>query len=320
MKKVFFLIGMFLFCVFTLQAQIVKESGWLKVEGTQLCDSKNHPIVLRGASFGWHMFHPRFYNADAVKWLHKDWHCSILRAAMGIEPEGGYLQDSTKAINLIEKVVDACIQEGIYVIIDWHSHHVNLYNATHFFELMAKKYGRTPNVIFELFNEPAEAQWPEIKQYAETIIPIIRKHAPRNIILVGCPKWDQEIDKPANDPIKGFNNIMYTVHYYAGTHKQWLRDRANEALRKGLPIFISESGGMDADGNGSLNMEEWKDWIEWSEINHISWLTYSISDKKETCSMLLPSSASTGGWKEKDLNESGQQTRKFLRNYNLTKF
>ena len=35
----------------------------------------------------------------------------------------------------------------------------------------------------------------------------------RNIVLVGCPKWDQEILQPANDPIKGYSNLMYTMHF-----------------------------------------------------------------------------------------------------------
>uniref|UniRef100_A0A915DLV0 Glycoside hydrolase family 5 domain-containing protein n=1 Tax=Ditylenchus dipsaci TaxID=166011 RepID=A0A915DLV0_9BILA len=35
---------------------------------------------------------------------------------------------------------------------------------------------------------------------------------------------------------------MYTLHYYAGEHKQWLRNKAQTALNNGLPIFITEYG------------------------------------------------------------------------------
>jgi hypothetical protein len=34
---------------------------------------------------------------------------------------------------------------------------------------------------------------------------------------------------------------MYTVHFYAGTHGKWLRDRTDEAIKSGIPVFISES-------------------------------------------------------------------------------
>ncbi len=32
----------------------VKEWGQLQVKGTQLCDAKGNPVVLRGVSLGWH--------------------------------------------------------------------------------------------------------------------------------------------------------------------------------------------------------------------------------------------------------------------------
>ncbi|HUR12604.1 MAG TPA: cellulase family glycosylhydrolase, partial [Flavitalea sp.] len=114
-------------------------------------------------------------------------------------------------------------------------------------------------------------------------------------------------------------NIMYTLHFYAATHKQFLRDRANYALQKKLPLFISESAGMEATGNGALNYEEWNKWIQWAETNHISWITWSVSDKNETCSVLLPSAGSEGGWTEKDLKESGIRTRELLRSYRKKK-
>ncbi|MEO7046618.1 MAG: glycoside hydrolase family 5 protein, partial [Ferruginibacter sp.] len=41
----------------------------LHLVGTQLSDTSGKPIILRGMSFGWLCFHPRFYNADVVKWL-----------------------------------------------------------------------------------------------------------------------------------------------------------------------------------------------------------------------------------------------------------
>ncbi len=109
---------------------------------------------------------------------------------------------------------------------------------------------------------------------------------------------------------------MYTVHFYAATHKQQLRDRCNYALGKGIPIFISEPAGMSASGDGPINYEEWNRWIDWAEINKISWVTWSVSDKDETCSVLLPSADSSGNWQKRDLKESGIKTRELIRKYN----
>jgi endoglucanase len=295
--------------------QPVKIHGHLKVEGTRLLDENNHPYALRGMSFGWSCFWPRFYNSGTVDWLYKDWNCSVLRAAMGVEPRGGYIENPAGSTALIEAVVDGAIKSGIYVIIDWHSHHVNLEEAKTFFGKMAAKYGKYPNIIYELFNEPAEANWLQVKAYAEAVIKVIREKDPDNIILVGCPKWDQEIQLPAADPIKGYKNLMYTMHFYAGTHKQWLRDRTDAAIRAGLPVFISESAGMEASGDGPIDYTEWQRYIDWINKNNLSWIGWSISDKNETCSVLNSSASSTGHWKASDLKESGVKIREYLRAY-----
>jgi endoglucanase len=298
-------------------AQPLKTHGRLHVDKTQLKDEHGNDVVLRGMSFGWHNFWPRFYNAEAVKWLHNDWNCSVLRAAMGVEPANSYLQNPEDSKAKIEAVVDAAIKEGIYVIIDWHCHHIQLEAAKIFFKEMAEKYGKYPNIIYELFNEPETATWPEVKAYSTELISMIRKIDADNIILVGCPHWDQDINLPADDPIAGFKNIMYTMHFYAGTHKQWLRDRTDYALKKGLPVFISESAGMEASGDGIIDVEEWQKWIDWAEKNKISWITWSVSDKNETCSVLQSGAASGGNWKESDLKESGIMARQYLKKYNL---
>jgi endoglucanase len=298
-------------------AQPVKQHGALKVTGTQLVDKNNNPLVLRGMSFGWHNLWPRVYNAGAVKWLKDDWKCNVVRASMGIElNDSGYLKSPDFAAGKVKTVVDAAIREGVYVIIDWHDHNIHLDEAKKFFSEMASRYGKNPHVIYEIFNEPDYETWPQVKAYSEEVIKTIRAIDPDNIILVGSPKWDQDIHLPAADPIKGYDNLMYTVHFYAATHKKWLRDRTDEAIKKGLPIFISECAGMEATGDGPLNYEEWQAWIDWMEANKLSWIFWSVSDKDETCSVLKKSAASNGNWKESDLKEYGVKAREYLRRYN----
>lgn len=299
-----------------LQAQPVNDHGQLKVSGTSLVDQHNKPVVLNGVSFGWSCFHPRFYTAGTVAWLHNDWHCNVVRAALGVEPDKGYIRDKERSTKLITTVVDAAIKEGIYVIIDWHSHNINLQESKEFFKEMATMYGKSPNVIYEIYNEPDYETWDEVKAYSKEIIATIRAIDPDNIILVGSPHWDQDINIPADDPITGYDNLMYTMHFYAGTHKQWLRDRTDAAIAKGLPVFISESAGMEASGDGPMDDAEWKKYIDWMQARKLSWVTWSVSDKNETCSMLNTTAASDGNWKPEDLKESGTKTRTYLRKIN----
>ena len=315
-SKFHFFIVAFLLVGLCSNAQFVKKHGQLSVKGTQLVDKNQNPIVLRGVSFGWHSMWPRFYNAKAVDWLKKDFNCTVVRAALGIEiGEYPYLKATEFSKEKLEAVVKGAIKSDIYVIIDWHSHNINLQEAKVFFAEMSKKYGKYPNVIYEVFNEPDYETWPEVKAYSEEVIKVIRANDPDNIILVGSPKWDQEVQLPAQDPIKGFDNLMYTMHFYAATHEKWLRDRTDEAIKSGLPIFVSESAGMEAIGDGPLNVKAWEEYIEWMESRKLSWITWSVSDKDETCSMLYKTAKSEGNWRDSDLKESGKKTRAYLKKY-----
>jgi endoglucanase len=297
-------------------AQPVKMHGRLKVVGTQLMDEHNQPYALHGMSLGWSCWWPRFFTAGTVDWLYRDWNCSVIRAAMAVEPKGGYEDDPAGSRKLIETVVDAAIKSGIYVIIDWHGDHLKAEEAKNFFSAMASKYARYPNVIYEVFNEPTDKDsWPEVKVYAEAVIKVIRERDPYNLILVGCPRWDQELQLPAADPIKGYANLMYTMHFYAGTHKQWLRDRTDAAIKTGLPVFISESGGMEHTGDGPIDYKEWQAYIDWINKNNLSWISWAVIDKNETDAVVYPAASSTGHWRESDLTAYGAKIREYLRGY-----
>lgn len=311
----------FLLLVYTkgIFPQPVNDHGNLKVVGSQLQDKNSQPVILRGQGYGWHNWWPQYWNADVVKWLADDWKCEILRAAVGIEPAGAYLDDPVPAKNLTKTVVDAAIDEGLYVIIDWHAHEINQNEAVAFFTEMAQTYGNYPNVIYEIFNEPVEQTWDDVKTYSTAVINAIRQHDQDNIIIVGCPHWDQDIDKVADSPLTGYTNIIYSVHFYAATHGKWLRDRCDYALGKNIPIIVSECSGCPASGTGEIDYDEWKLWIDYMDTKNISWLNYSISDKSgEACSVLLPGAPSTGGWTSSQLNESGIYMRDVLRSYTNT--
>ena len=290
----------------------VDRNGHLSVNGTLLVNEKGEKVVLKGVSYGWHNWWPRFYNASTVKVFANEWNCNVVRAAMGVEPEGAYMDDPQLAVDCVIQIVDAAIANGIYAIIDWHSHGIQTEKAKEFFAQMATKYKGVPNVIYEIFNEPVEDSWDEVKAYSEEIIQTIRAIDPNNIILVGTPHWDQDIHLAADNPITGYDNLMYTLHFYAATHHQYLRDRGDYALGKGLPLFVSECAGMEATGDGPIDYEDWNEWLKWMDKHNISWAAWSISDKDETCSMILPSASSDGDWTDEDVKEWGKAVKEAL--------
>lgn len=270
----------------------VDEYGQLQVKGRFMLNQHEKHIVLRGVSMGWHNWWGQYYNSSVVDEMYKNWNINIVRASMGVgdDIENSYLQNPEYALQCVDNVVNAAINNGIYVIIDFHSHQLHLSEAKKFFAHMSQKYGRYPNIIYEIFNEPIKQSWQEVKTYAEAVIDTIRTADPDNIILVGTPHWDQDIHLAAADPIKNRENIMYTLHFYSGTHKKLLRDRADAAIATGLPVFVSECAGMEASGDGPINEAEWNIWVDWMETNKISWVTWSMSAKAETCSMLTEDS------------------------------
>lgn len=315
MKKLILLTGT-CFMLLVIAAQPVKESGQLSVKGTTLTSMDGKPVALHGMSFGWHNLWPRFYNKGAVHELVTKWNCTVIRASMGIElNDSGFLKAPAKSERLMRNVIEACIRENVYVIIDWHDHNLHEAEAIDFFSRMSASYGANPHILYELFNEPDYETWPQVKAYAEKVIAAIRKNDPDNIILVGSPRWDQDIHLPAADPIKGYSNLMYTMHFYAGTHKQWLRDRTDAAMVSGLPVFISECAGMEASGDGPVDYKEWESYVKWMDSKGLSWIAWSVSDKKETCSVLLPAAKSKGKWKAAVIKEWGRVAMAALSSY-----
>ena len=296
----------------------------LHVEGTRLVDSQGRPVVMRGISIGWHNLWPRFYNSEAVVRLHDDWGCGLFRAAIGADDldellngttyHPGYITDPQGALQKLFAVVDGAVSCGAYIIVDWHSHVLHLEEATEFFTAVAERYKGVPNVIYELFNEPVGDSWADLKAYAESLTATITSiDASHPLILMGCPRWDQAIGEPAADPITSYDNVMYTMHFYAGTHKEWLREATDSAMAAGLPVFISECASMTASGDGPLDLDSWKEWTAWASARGLNMVLWSFSDKDESCSMLTPEALSEGPWPEEVIKPWGRIARDFVR-------
>lgn len=260
----------------------------------------------------------KYYTAGAVQTVAQDWNATLIRAAMGVDEEGGYLENPTGNVNKVRTVVEAAIANDLYVIIDWHSHHAedHTQSAVDFFRQMAEDYGDYDNVIYEIYNEPLSVSWSgTIKPYAEQVISAIRAIDPDNLIIVGTPTWSQDVDAAANDPITGYSNIAYTLHFYAGTHTQYLRDKAQYALDRGIPLFATEWGTVNADGDGSVARGETDVWMNFFEQNNISHANWALNDKDEGASALVAGASANGGWSDGQYTESGRYVREIIRKW-----
>jgi endoglucanase len=292
----------------------VAEHGALSVQGGKVVDAHGRPVTLRGMSLFWSQWEPEYYSRETVDWLTRDWQVDVVRAAIAAEGNDSARQHFEREFAKASAVIDAAIANGIYVIVDWHAHRPYPDEATRFLTAIAAKYGHVPNLIYEPFNEPLrdDVDWSrDVKPYHQRVVGAIRTVDPDNLVVVGSPSWSQDVDIAALDPLEG-DNIAYTLHYYAATHKDALRAKADKALEAGLALMITEFGTVEATGNGPIDRASSEAWWDWAEANGISWLAWSVADKDETSAALRPG-APPSGWREDDLTEGGKLLRARLR-------
>lgn len=278
--------------------------------------------------------------------------------ANGLMPDPsaeGYFNNPADELEKIENVIDAAIANDIYVLVDFHSHFANFFEteAIAFFQHIATKYGNDKHIIYEIFNEPISTEnhrnenenlvfgnsqlqqdtWNTIiKPYAVNVINAIRAIDPDNLIIVGTPGFSQFVNVAADNriteadlnlPANADLNVAYTLHFYAGTHKQFLRDIAEEAMdidnggdgSNGVALFVTEWGTVNADGNGQVDIDETILWMDFMRDNNLSSANWSIVDKAEG-SAVIQAGQGVNGLLNDRLTPSGIFMQCIIQNFN----
>ncbi|MBD5428915.1 MAG: glycoside hydrolase family 5 protein, partial [Treponema sp.] len=294
-----------------------ESHGKLHVSGAYLYDEHDQKYQLYGMSTHGINFGPdfsRYVNKDAFQTLREDWNTNCIRLVLYPKGYGGYCAGGNQAElkQLICDGIDYATELGMYVLVDWHVHEYNPQNtqaeAIAFLGEISQKYAEYGNVLYEICNEPTGSPWSStIKPYAQAVIPAIRKNAPDAVIIVGTNTWSQDLEEAWADKLD-FTNVMYTFHFYAGSHSN-LKSRVETVIKSGMPVFITEFGTCDASGNGGFNATESESWFALMKNYNISHMNWSLCNKNETASVILESCSKTSGWAESDLTESGKLIR-----------
>lgn len=307
------LLALLLLAVFSLSGCGKKGLAALHVDGTHLADEKGNPVQLKGISthgIGWF---PQYLTEECIHDVHELFGINALRIAMYTAEDGGYCTGGDQAAlkALVEKGVDICEKEGIYAIIDWHilrdgNPMKHFDEASAFFDEMSRKYADKTHVLYEICNEPNGdyVAWPQIREYAEAIIPVIRANDKDAVIICGTPSYSKLCYAPRSNPVED-PNVIYTMHFYAATNKENNRKDLVDAMESGVPVFVSEFGISEASGNGRLDPESGDAWLDLCDEYHISYVTWNLSNKDETCALLKPDCTKTSGFTPEDLTESG---------------
>ncbi len=301
-------------------------SGALQVKNGILSDHSGNPVMLRGVSNPGVSISQIHTNEKTYTYMSHEMGINCIRLALYTHGTGsfGYCTGSDynkeSTMELLCKGVELAKEQDMYAIIDWHilddgDPFIHLEDAKIFFDEISKKYASYTNVIYEICNEPNDGvDWQRIKDYADIIIPIIRANDADSVILIGTPEWSSQLDGPVANPLE-YDNIMYTFHFYAASHKDNYRERVSTAAAAGLPIFISEYGIVTQTGNVPRDIDEANKWVDLLEESNISYVMWNFSKTGEGCAVLKYTCNKQTDFEEEDFTETGLWLIENLKNH-----
>ena len=294
-------------------------TGALAVEGGALVDAQGNAVQLRGVSTHGLQWFPEYVNESLFKQLSSEWDANLIRLAFYSDNySSANAKEAATAMETLHTGIDAAIAADMYALVDWHTLKDNDPNeyvdqAKEFFGRISSEYARSPNIIYEICNEPnGETTWTQIREYAQKVIPVIRANDPDAIIIVGTPNYDRDLMSAVRNPLSQYGNIMYACHFYVATHGQDLRAELKQAVEEGLPVFVTECGLSEADGTGKVDFDSAVQWFDYLNEHNISYTVWSLSNKAETASLIASNSRATEHLGNDDLSPVGTWVRSLL--------
>ena len=312
----------------------VETYGSLSVKNAKLVDSAGNPVTLRGMSLFWHydLGGGEFWLPSVISYVQTNWHNTVIRAPIGVKNRDplsngtiikGAIDDPIGADTKIRQVINGAINSGSYIIVDWHAHEEYTAAATAFFGKLAKEYGNTPNIIWEIFNEPTSGI---SENYITTVSTEIRKYS-ANVILIGNSPWAQNPDVTYGSVDKNIKNIAYTLHFYNDDAHVGFIDKIAAAEAKGHAVFASEWGMSPSSGDGRFvsvsegNISKWMTALNSAGVSHCNWsLGNPLGNKgqgpgAETSAALMADVApptTLDPWTDASLTPSGKSIKAYL--------
>jgi len=299
------------FGLLCLPERLPAATPWLHASGNVLKDPQGNVVVLRGISMidvggtekmfgGAIRMIDRITNTRDPQGNSPGWYPRVIRIPIYPSDEGDYKSPWTFVPGrddfyekLLRPVVDHCAAKGVYAIVDWHyigNTYDHLETTCRFWEYMAPKFAGESHVIYELFNEPInqvgadEECWLSVRKDMQVWVDIIRRFAPKTLLLIGGPSYSQIIgnaaDHPIYDPIGG-NNFAMVSHMYPNhwlnTNADWYRNHIDRCL-KAWPVFMSEWGFSRNFRHRHIEAatidnyaRPLMDWVEQRQISSVCW-------------------------------------------------
>jgi len=176
-----------------------------------------------------------------------------------------WVDDADYLWRYVDPVVNWAGENGMYVIIDWH-YIGNIETGGgdempditippkkltfEFWMAVATYFKDTPNVIFDLWNEPAGGISAETWQRNATeIIQLIRTQGAQQLVLIGGLEYARDLSWVLEIPFQD-DNVAYAVHIYPA-HSRVMWDTWFGDVSEEYPVVASEWGYMDENRENS---------------------------------------------------------------------
>ena len=294
------------------------NSGRLHVSGSKLMNERNEEVVLNGVSVEYDLLKLENIFNDNHLGIARKWGTNVFRIFVdnGLY-QGNFIDNKDEYTEKIIETIDKVIENDMYVILNWNPgpHTSKEEHAIDLFTRISSHYKNNPYIIYEIWNEAygSEVDWQVMKDYANTIIPIIRSNAPDSIILVCTPNGTTIFDTINSDPLN-YNNLMYVLHNYTEGMTDTSYEKARSAIRLGIPIFVTEWAATSSSSK--------TDPYYWDEaygtsfakflINHNLSFTYYTFQPMQWCFGLTAPDGWTKDLEDETLKPSGKFYKKVL--------
>ena len=236
---------------FEMPEGVASYAQKLTVKDTILVNEEGEQVVLQGVMI------PDSRKLDlegnfTKEYFDKMFACCGNVVRVPIHPEY-WENDEYYLWRYLDPIVGWAVENNKYVILDMHFIG-NIEDASskemptikkepvefsvEFWNMVANYFRDVPNVIFELYNEPAGISHKRWAENATMLIDIIRSYSAEQIIIVSGVDYSYDLNYWYQQPLQT-NNIMYTAHIYPN-RKQGLQNL--DKLSDKLPIIMSEWG------------------------------------------------------------------------------
>jgi hypothetical protein len=273
LKRILLFIILFSFMAAGAFCQGQNKLPFISVKGNSFVNESGDTVIFRGVSVSDpdKLEKAGMWDEDLFAAL-KDWNVNLVR--FPVHPNAWRERGEEIYLELLDDGVEWAAENGMYVIIDWHSignlrtevFQHPMYNTTktetfRFWKTIAAHYkGNSTVAFYELFNEPTtyhgtlgKESWPQHKELMEEIIGIVYAHDTTVIPLVAGFNWAYDLTDIRYEPI-AYPGVAYVSHPYPQKREQpweekWEADWGFAAGQ--YPVICTELGFMSADGPGA---------------------------------------------------------------------